>query len=63
MTQISPSYRPNCEDILKDKHLWALNSDIFCHKEEFAKMINTAEMKEKFSTNEKMPFVYYYLKL
>jgi hypothetical protein len=63
MTQSSPDDRPNCEDILKDKHLWALNSGIFGLKEDFVKMITTAEMKKKFLANEKISFIYYYLKL
>jgi hypothetical protein len=36
MTQSSPHERPNCEEILKDIHLWASNQNEFKFENEMS---------------------------
>ncbi len=35
----TPDYRPDCEEILKNKHIWALNEDEFEAKLEIEKYL------------------------
>jgi hypothetical protein len=35
----TPDYRPDCEEILKNKHIWALNEDEFEAKLEIVKYL------------------------
>jgi hypothetical protein len=47
MTQELPHIRPNCQQILKDKHLWALNENEFEFENELSLILKSEENSER----------------